>query len=254
MSAGWWGLEFTSGIPGNAGAAVAGNIAAYGQSVADTLVQARLFNLQDGSIVTWQQPDFEFGYRASALHKELNRQLIVIDADFRLSGQPTTKLEYSSALKVAGELGLAADDLAQRRQIIMEARKRSDALLTDIAAGPFTAGSFFKNPMVSPEKIDEIVAHEEFGLSRQQIVTQNQVHGQTSVRVSAAHVLLAAGFQRGQTWGQVRLHPNHILKLENTGQASAREIYQVAQEIIKTVREKLGIDLEPEVRFLGDFS
>jgi UDP-N-acetylmuramate dehydrogenase len=79
------------------------------------------------------------------------------------------------------------------------------------------------------------------------------VHGGAQKRVSAAHVLLAAGFQRGQTWGPVRLHPDHILKLENTGGATAQQIYNVAMEIVNTVKNKLAVDLVPEVRFLGSF-
>jgi UDP-N-acetylmuramate dehydrogenase len=67
-------------------------------------------------------------------------------------------------------------------------------------------------------------------------------------------VLLAAGFKRGQSWGKVRLHPDHILKIENTGGASAQDIYNVVQEVVATVRQKLSIELEPEVRFIGYFS
>ena len=82
----------------------------------------------------------------------------------------------------------------------------------------------------------------------------NQVHGGAQMRVSAAHVLLAAGFSRGQTWGPVRLHPDHILKIENTGGATAQNIYDVAMEIQRTVLDKLSIELSPEVRFLGEFN
>ena len=93
-----------------------------------------------------------------------------------------------------------------------------------------------------------------FSIKREDLLRQNIIHGGDKSRVSAAHVLLAAGFARGQTWGNVRLHPDHILKIENIGNASAQEIYDVVQNIISTVQQKLGITLEPEVRFLGDFS
>ena len=107
--------------------------------------------------------------------------------------------------------------------------------------------------MVDNNQVDAIIAHDESGISRQQLLRQNQIHGGSSVRVSAAHVLLAAGFRRGQSWGKVGLHPDHILKIANLGGASAQEIYDVIQMIIQTVQKKLGITLEPEVRFLGDF-
>ena len=126
--------------------------------------------------------------------------------------------------------------------------------------GSATAASILGHPVVTAKKNGEVKIKAEWAPFyerllelREQLLRQNQIHGGSSVRVSAAHVLLAAGFRRGQTWKNVRLHPDHILKIENIGQASAQEIYQVVQEIIGTVKDRLGIDLEPEVRFLGQF-
>jgi UDP-N-acetylmuramate dehydrogenase len=253
ISFGLYGLEFSSGIPGSVGAAVVGNIAAYGHSVAKCLTEATLLDTADGSIVTWQNQDFAFDYRTSALQKVSNRNLVVLDATFEFSPEPTGNLEYDSALKVAAELNISPDSLENRREIIIETRRRAGSLLDAKHAGLKTAGSFFKNPLVNPEQVQALITHEETGVSRQQLLHQNKIHGGSSVRVSASHVLLAAGFERGQTWGNVRLHPDHILKVENTGGATAQEIYDVVQLILKTVKQKLNIVLEPEVRFLGEF-
>ena len=135
----------------------------------------------------------------------------------------------------------------------METRQRNGSILTDIAKGPWTAGSFFKNPLVDESQVDSIISHDETGISREKLLRQNAIHGGDKTRVSAAHVLLAAGFQRGQSWGPVRLHPDHILKIENTGEGTATQIYEVVQTIINTVKDRLGIVLEPEVRIIGEF-
>ncbi len=248
-----WGMEFTSGIPGGVGAAIAGNIAAYGHKVADILVEATILKVSDGSITTWHNQDFKFTYRGSALQSKDNQDLVVLDAIFDLSAQSTGELEYDSALTVAKELGLKPDSLVSRRKIIMETRRQAGALLGDTSSGPWTAGSFFKNPLVDESQIQNILSHEEKAISREQLLRQNQIHSLSKSRVSAAHVLLAAGFHRGQTWGQVRLHPDHILKIENIDNATAQDIYNVVQEIRQTVKDKLGIDLEPEVQILGEF-
>lgn len=248
-----WGLEFTSGIPGGVGAAIGGNIAAYGHKVADCFISATMLNAQDGSISTWHKEDFGFDYRSSNLQQSQNRHMIVLDALFQLSSNPTGELQYESALKTAEELGLQPDSLQNRRAIIMETRKKAGSLLTNPQDGPYTAGSFFKNPLVDEAQVQNIISHEESSISREQLLRQNVIHGGNKARVSAAHVLLAAGFQRGQSWGNVRLHPNHILKVENIGNASAQEIYDVVQHILQTVKQKLNIDLEPEVRFIGEF-
>lgn len=248
-----YGLEFTSGVPGNTGAAVSGSIAAYGHRVSEHLVSATILNTNDGSIVTWQNADFDFRYRSSNLQRPENKHLAILDATFAFSLGPNSQLEYSSALNVAKELGLQPGSLTNRRAIILETRKRAGSLLVDNATGPWTAGSFFKNPVVDESQVEAIVAHEEAGITKEQLLRQNQIHSGERVRVSAAHVLLAAGFKRGQTWGNVRLHPDHILKIENVGRASAQEIYDVIQEVLRTVQTKLNIQLEPEVRFLGEF-
>jgi UDP-N-acetylmuramate dehydrogenase len=247
-----YGLEFTSGIPGGVGAAVAGNIAAYGQSVSGCFMEATMFDTANGKTVVWNKDDFAFTYRGSRLQIADGQNMIVLDATFELSRQPTGDLEYESAHKVAEELGLVADSLTNRRTIILETRRRVGSLQTNMQTGPYNAGSFFKNPVVNEDQVEAIISFEETGISRQKLLRQNQLHSGNSVRVSAAHVLLAAGFKRGQSWGNVRLHPDHILKLENTGHATAQELYDVIQKIIATVQKKLNITLEPEVRFLGD--
>ena len=81
----------------------------------------------------------------------------------------------------------------------------------------------------------------------------NQIHGGLSNRISAAHVLLAAGYDRGQVFNKVRLHPHHVLKIENYKSASASDIYKVGRSIQKNVKVKLGINLEFEISLLGYF-
>ncbi len=248
-----WGIEFMSGIPGGVGAAVAGSITAYGHKVADTLIEAEIFDPSDSTVEVWPNAKLDLLYRTSALHRPGNLHLIVLNATFELSQEATGELEYESALRVAREMGIGPDSLDQRRQIIMETRRQAGSLLQDIAAGPWTAGSFFKNPAIQPDQLPKLLKFEERPVVRDRLLHQTSLQGQGEVRAPAAHVLLAAGFKRGQTWGNVRLHPDHILKIENLGSATAQEIYAVVQNIITTVRQKLGITLEPEVRFLGEF-
>lgn len=251
---GKWGLERTSGIPGSVGAAVVGNIAAYGQAVSDTLMWIEAMNVSDEHMehVCLSANELGLAYRFSDFQTPRLKDFIIVRAAFKLqdSARP---LEYASALKVAEEKNLDPNDLHERREIIMEARRRAGSLL-DKKTSAKTAGSFFRNPTVTAEQAEQIMAYEENAVSKSDIKNQNKIHGGKTTRVSAAHVLLAAGFKRGQFWGPVRLHPEHVLKIENTGGATSQQIYDVAQEIIHTVKEKLDVDLVPEVRFLGKFN
>jgi len=250
---GLYGVEFMSGIPGGVGAAIKGNIAAYGHKVADTLVVATILDPKTGDIKEWRRADLGLEYRSSKLQQPEFDHLVILDGTFELNSESKGELEYESALRVSQEIGVRPDNLTDRRAVILETRKRAGSILNDLSQGPWTAGSFFKNPMVGEDQVQAIVEHDESGVTREQLLRQNQIHGGSTVRVSAAHVLLAAGFKRGQTWGNVRLNPDHILKIENIGNATALEIYDVVQEIVSTVKERLGIDLQPEVRFLGEF-
>jgi UDP-N-acetylmuramate dehydrogenase len=251
---GLYGIEFASGIPGGVGGAIKGNIAAYGHKVADTLIEATVLDPKTGNIKEWRNSELGFDYRSSILQQPQNEHLVILHATFELHTESKSELEYQSALRVAQEIAVNPDTLSNRRTIIMETRKRMGSLLNDNATGPWTAGSFFKNPIVNEDQVQSIIEHDESGITREQLLRQNIIHGGSNVRVSAAHVLLAAGYKRGQSWGNVRLNPDHILKVENIGDATAQDIYNVVQEIITTVRERLNVELQPEVRFLGEFS
>ncbi len=250
-----WGLELTSGIPSSVGAAVVGNIAAYGQAVSDSLLWVDVIDTSQPTPAPKRlmASDLEFDYRTSVFSKNYNNSIIILKCCFQLSPTQTKELSYESALKIAATENLDIHTLDGCRQTIMLAREAAGSLL-DAKHAQRTAGSFFKNPVVTEEQAEFIMSFEERPVTKEQIMNQNRTHGGSSLRVSASHVLLAAGFERGQAWGPVRLHPDHILKIENIGGATSQQIYDVAQEIIHTVKTKLDVDLVPEVRFLGDFS
>lgn len=160
-------------------------------------------------------------------------------------------VNYQRALDTAEEIGLDPTQLEARRRIILETRRRGGSLLDGHS---HTAGSFFRNPLVTPKQADHIISFDETGKTAAQISKMNRSHGGDDLRISAAHVLLAAGFERGQSWGPVRLHPDHVLKIENTGGATAQNIYDVSSEIAATVQHKLGITLKSEVKLIGRFN
>lgn len=245
-----WGLELMSEIPSSVGGAILGNIAAYGGQVSDTLDWIELYDLDSKKLVRHPASDIEFTYRHSSLQDKPN--LIVLRAGFNLSSEPVQDFKYDSALSVAASLGITPDTLQNRREIVVETRKKAGSIYHPNEAGfEHTAGSFFKNPLVSYEQARHLASFDESGKTLERIEHQNTVHGGASNRASAAHVLLAAGFKRGQTWGMVRLHPHHVLKIETLSGATATEVYSVANQIITTVKQKLDIDIVAEVRFIG---
>ena len=255
VDSGLWGMELMSGIPSSVGGAIVGNIAAYGQAISDTLVNVDVFEKVSGEFLTLKSDDLALSYRYSDFQKPEFSKYIIIKATFKLNKISQRKLAYESALKIATQLQLDPNKLLDCRKIVLETRSRAGSLYESAGIGvqARSAGSFFRNPMVDSELAEQIMNFEEHDVGIEQIKRQNTIHGGVETRVSAAHVLLAAGFNRGQTWDRVRLHPDHVLKIENMGNASAKEIYDVANKIIDAVWQKFGIKLEPEVRFFGNF-
>jgi len=248
-----WGVELMSGIPGNVGAALVGNIAAYGQAVSDTFAWAEVWDKQTAKKRRLDKADIELGYRQSSLQTSQSN-LVVLKVAFKLAKEPTVDLEYASAVRVAQELGEDQKTLPGRRAIILETRKRAGSIYDESdPKRERTAGSFFKNPVVDEQAATELAKYDETGKSLEELLAQNRVHGGDQYRMSAALVLLAAGFSRGQSWGAVKLHDKHVLKIQNTGDATAQQIYDVVREIVSTVESKLNIHLEAEVKFVGEF-
>ncbi len=250
-----WGLELMSAIPGGVGAAVVGNIAAYGQAVADTLAWVEVFDRSRHETRRLYPDELDFSYRYSKFQSSDFADLVILRVAFAMHRTPNKQLEYDAALAVARDKNYDLASLEGCRQTILDTRGKAGSLWDYRHPEDYlhTAGSFFRNPIVTDEQAATIMAYDETGRSAEVLSKMNKLHGGNGKRVSAAQILLAAGFERGQTWGPVRLHPDHILKIENTGGASAQQIYDVAQEIIRTVQAKLDVALTPEVRFLGTF-
>ena len=244
---GLWGVELMSGIPGTVGGAAAINVNAYGQALADVLAWVEAYDPAEPGCRRIAFDQTEWGYKRSPF---ADGRRAVLSLALKLQRRPTTELSYATALEYAAGRGLDAGSLADRRRIILGVRAAAGSLLDGSAK---TCGSFFKNPVVAEEKIEAIIAHDEAGFAAGELLAMNRLHGGDRRRLSAAHVLLAAGFKRGQRFGRVRLHPDHVLKIENFAGATAQEIYDTAKSVQKTVKMKLDIDLEFEVKTMGFF-
>lgn len=246
-----WGLELMSAIPGSVGAAVVGNIAAYGQAVSDSLVWVEVFDCQSHEISRIAVDELALAYRTSRFQTPEYAQLIILRAGFTLHAGPQKPIGYQSIIDSGEDL----TTLAGRRNATLIAREHSGSIWDYHSPEKYdkTVGSFFRNPLVTAAQAEHIISFDETGKTAAAIQKMNQVHGGDSKRVSAAHVLLAAGYHRGQSWGPVKLHDQNLLKLQNTGNATASQINTVTQEIIATVKQKLEIELLPEARFLGQF-
>jgi UDP-N-acetylmuramate dehydrogenase len=251
---GLWGVELMSEIPGSVGAGIFINITAYGQSLGPLIEWVDVWDAKTQTVVRLEKSDLLWDYKQSIFQIPENKDLVILRAHISLSTVITEKLQYQKAIDVAVELNLNPDSLIDRRKIIVEARKRAGSLWHPGGSESKTAGSFFRNPVVDEQLAEEIMKYDETHKTAEQIKNMNLVHGGNTKRVSAAHVMLASGFKRGQQWGNVKLNDLNLLKIEALPGSTAQEIYSVAKLIQKTCFEKLGVNLEFEAQILGNFN
>jgi UDP-N-acetylmuramate dehydrogenase len=233
---GFGGLENLSLIPGNVGATPVQNIGAYGAEAKDTIVKVVALDKNDGSRHEFSNSECEFGYRESIFKKKYKGRYLVIRVYFRLSVNPTLKLEYGSLKEEVQKLGGAT--LKNVRQAVINIR-RSKLPDPEIIAN---AGSFFKNPVV-----DNSVALD-LKKSYPGLPCFDDPSGGT--KLAAGWMIEQCGW-KGKRIGDAGVHDKQSLVLVNHGKATGKEIFYLSEKIKSSVSEKFGIDLEREVEVIG---
>jgi UDP-N-acetylmuramate dehydrogenase len=242
---GWVGVEALAGIPGSTGATPVQNVGAYGQEVAETIATVRTWDRQEGRIRTLASADCEFGYRTSRLKHERFRggpRFIVLEVTFQLRigdlGAPVRYAELASALGVG--LGRRAP-LAAVRDAVLALRRRKGMVLDDADPDTWSAGSFFTNPVLDPDRAAALPPGAPLWPMPD-----------GCLKTSAAWLIERAGFTRGHGLpGPAALSTKHTLAVTNRGGAAASDLVRLAREIRDGVRATFGLVLEPEPVLVG---
>lgn len=245
VSRGWGGFENLSLIPGHTGAAPVQNIGAYGVELDQYLDSLVAVDLETGAQIKLQRQACGFGYRSSNFKSIWKGKYAIAYVNFRLRKKGAHKLELSydaveDALKASAQEPYTISDVAKvikkiRTQKLPDPRKVG------------TAGSFFKNPIVSAAKLSELQQIYDF--------VPNYPGGESGkVKLAAGWLIDQAGW-KGKTINSGKakygVHPQHALVLVNYHGASGQQVWQLAQEIQADVQSKTGIRLEPEVNIVG---
>jgi UDP-N-acetylmuramate dehydrogenase len=255
--AGCAGVECLTGIPGTVGGTPVQNVGAYGQEVASVIERVRAFDLELNCFVEFEAAECGFAYRRSRFNSVDRGRYIVTRVDYRLTpgGAPTVRYaELQRALQergsVAGERSLAEVAAAVRRL-----RQSKGMLLVEGDPDCRSAGSFFKNPVVSQEQIRQITA----GGAKEppRFPAGPGAEDLGMIKIPAAWLIEQAGFARGYALGAAGISSRHTLALVNRGDcagrggANATEILSLAGQIADTVEARFGIRLETEPVLVG---
>lgn len=225
------GIENLSLIPSSVGASPVQNIGAYGMEAMDVITKVNTVELQTGKQREFSNEECAFGYRDSIFKR--TGGYVITSVVFRLGKSFQYKEKY---IDLSRELeGISTPTLTQVRAAIIRIRNRK---LPDYTLLP-NAGSFFKNPILTPEEKDQLL----------QKLPDAPVYnvGEGEFKTSAAFLIDRAGY-KGKRRGMVGTYEHHSLIIVNYGTENGREIVDFMQEIQQEIQEQSGIMLEPEVR------
>lgn len=242
---GLWGIENLSGIPGEVGAAAVQNIGAYGVEAGDVVDAVECFDTRRQCPVVIKGADCGYGYRTSRFKEDWKDRYIVTAVGIRLTREYRPRLDYGhvrAALEERfGSYVLEQGELtpARVRETILSIRRTKLPDPADIGS----AGSFFRNPVVSRDCFDAVVRTAEqrgFG-------TVPHYDNGDQVKIPAAWLIEQCGW-KGKTLGHAGVYGKQALVLVNaTGQAAPADILLLEEQIKVSVQAVFGITLNPEV-------
>jgi len=230
---GLWGAENLSLIPGEVGAAAVQNIGAYGAEVKDIISGVSCFDLKERKRVRFTASECRYGYRSSMFKEAENKgRYIVTSVLFRLTRKASPNISYKGlSEKFEGALPRTPEEV---RQAVISIRR--DKLPDPALVG--SAGSFFKNPVLSSEEFSRIspdgdVPHYDLPDGR--------------VKVPAAYLIDTCSLKGASVGGAAVYDKQPLVIVNKSGEASPEDVLSLEDEIKSSVRERFGIELQAEV-------
>src|SRR5208282_3196924 len=153
------GVECLSGIPGSVGGTPVQNVGAYGQEVAETIESVRALDTRtkEGRIVTLPRPACGFRYRSSVFNNEERGRYIILRVHYRLHRRDTPTLRYADLQEHFSE-SKTPPSSSEVREAVLQIRRAKGMLLVPGDSDSRSAGSFFKNPVLTAAQFQDIAA------------------------------------------------------------------------------------------------
>jgi UDP-N-acetylmuramate dehydrogenase len=240
------GIECLSGIPGSVGGTPVQNVGAYGQEVSETIHSVLVLDLKDGQVRELCNEACEFSYRASIFNTSERGRFIVLRVTYALTPEGSPRIIYAD-LKRHFEGRETAPDLAEAREAVRHIRALKGMLLVPGDPDCQSAGSFFKNPVLSGEQHEDLKKR----AAARGLTVPSYPALESRKKVSAAWLVERSGFAKGFGSGRVGISSKHALAIVNRGGASAADVLALKEQIQQRVEEIWGVRLEVEPVLVG---
>lgn len=231
---GYAGIENLSLIPGNIGAAPMQNIGAYGVELKDVFHELEAMNLETLIPRTFSNEECKFGYRDSVFKQEAKGKYIITSVTLRLNKKPKFNTTYGAIEDELKKMGVKDLSIKAISEAVCNIRMSKLPNPDEIG----NAGSFFKNPIVPNTKFAELKK------TFPDIVAYKNTENDT--KLAAGWLIEQCGW-KGQRIGDAGVHKNQALVLVNYGEAKGKEVLELSDKILNSVKGKFGVELEREV-------
>ncbi|MBC8769217.1 UDP-N-acetylmuramate dehydrogenase [Arenibacter sp. BSSL-BM3] len=232
------GLENLSLIPGNTGTAPIQNIGAYGVELKDTFVSCDALEIATQKLKTFTKEECQFGYRDSYFKNEGLGKYIITSVNFKLSKRNhNLHVGYGAIVSELQNNGITDPSIRDVSNAVIAIRKSKLPDPKELGNG----GSFFKNPVISKQEFDKFT----------KIYPDAPFYkvSEKEFKIPAGWLIEQCGF-KGKRFGDAGVHKHQALVLVNYGNASGKEIIDLAEKIIESVLERFGIRITPEVNII----
>jgi UDP-N-acetylmuramate dehydrogenase len=239
-------MENLAFIPGTVGAAPMQNIGAYGTELKDVLENVESFEILTGQKKIFNKEECEFGYRDSVFKNKFKNKYFITAAVFKLSKipKPNTSYKILNDFLVTNNIMVSSPrDISEAVTSIRKSKLPNPAIIPN-------AGSFFKNIILDQEKDKEKI--KSFFCMYENVPSFSEGN---NLKIPSAFLIEQCGPKVGVSWkgyrvGNVGVHDKQALVLVNYGRATGEELVNLAKQIIISVKEKFGLNLEMEVNLI----
>jgi UDP-N-acetylmuramate dehydrogenase len=240
------GVECLSGIPGSVGGTPVQNVGAYGQEVSQTIQSVDALQIDTGQTREFTNHECGFRYRTSVFNTTQRGRFVILSVTYGLTPGGEPSLQYTD-LRNHFSGSTAKPTLAGVRDAVRKIRASKGMLITAGDPDCRSAGSFFKNPILSQETFQTLT--QRAATKNLQIPSYPALDSQR--KVSAAWLVEHSGFRKGFTSGNVGISRKHALAIVNRGDATATEVAALKNQIQEQVEITWGVHLDPEPVFVN---
>lgn len=230
------GLENMSLIPGSVGAAPIQNIGAYGRELKDVFDHLEAIDLNSGEKRSFNKAECQFGYRDSIFKREARGQYMITEVVLKLNKQVILHTAYGAIQKELESMGISSPGIHDVSQAVINIRRSKLPDPKEIG----NSGSFFKNPVVSERKFEEL---------RSKFPNIPHYPAPDGIKLAAGWLIDQCGW-KGFREHDHGVHEFQALVLVNYGAAKGREIYDLSERILRSVQDRFGVELEREVQVI----